>query len=309
MIDFTMVAQIFWTGTATSSYYVLFTIAFALVLKVVGLWNFAQAGFMGIAFYAMFFAFNVLHFPVWAGLAFGFAFTVFFTGLVEVLCLRTLRKRRSSSLTFFIFTLILSEFIAYLLMLFFGTEPVTLFPSILSPVRIVADIAVSDWDLVALSSTGALSLALWVFLRFHREGQFLTAVADNGPLAELYGISAKRAYLVAMTIAGVFICAGMYLFGTRAGVIPTTPLELMLFAVIATLLGGIGRIFSAALAAIVIGLVQSFSILVIASAWQNLVLYGFLFFTILVFPRGFRLPGLRRVRGADLAPKPTAESA
>src|SRR5450759_1057103 len=161
MIDFTMFAQIFWTGTATSAYYVLFTIAFALVLKVVKLWNFAQGGFMGVAFYAMFFAFNGLNFPVWAGLAFGISVTVVLAGLVEVLCLRTLRTRRSSSLTFFIFTLILSEFIAYLLMLFFGTEPVTLFPSILSPVRVVANIAISDWDLVALSSTGALSLALW----------------------------------------------------------------------------------------------------------------------------------------------------
>jgi branched-subunit amino acid ABC-type transport system permease component len=308
MMDLTLFAQILWTGTAMSSYYVLFTIAFALVLKVVGLWNFAQAGFMGVAFYAMYFAFNSLNFPVWAGLAFGISVTVVLAGLVEVCCLRTLRTRRSSSLTFFIFTLILSEFIAYLLMLLFGTEPITLFPSILSPVRVVANITVSDWDLVALSSTAAFLLALWGFLRFHREGQFLTAVADNGPLAELYGISAKRAYLVAMTIAAVFGCAGMYLFGTRAGVIPTTPVELMLFAVIATLLGGMGRIFSAALAAVVIGLVQSFSVLVIPSAWQNLLLYGFLFFTILIFPRGFRIPRLWPMKGAHLATPPAAKS-
>lgn len=301
MSEYIIFAQILWTGVATSSSYVLFTIAFALVLKVAGLWNFAQAGLMGVAFYAMFFAFNGLHLPVWAGLAFGLAVTVAFTILVEVCGLRTLRRRHSSSLTFFIFTLVLSEFMAYLLMMLFGTEPVTLFPSILSPVRIVADVAVSDWDLVAVASTLVLSAALWIFLRFHREGQFLTAVADNAPLAELYGISAKRAYLVAMTIAGVFVCAGMYLFGTRAGIIPTTPVQLMLFAVIATLLGGIGRIFAAALAAIMLGLVQSFSVLVIASAWQSLVLYGFLFFTILAFPRGFRMPRLRRVKVAALA--------
>lgn len=304
MSDITILAQILWTGTAMSSYYVLFTVAFALLLKVAQLWNFAQAGFMGIAFYTMFVAFDRLHLPVWAGAACGLVVTISCSAVVEIYGLRTLRTRHASILHFFIFTLVLSEFIAYLLMLLFGTEPVTLFTSVLSPVHIVADIVVSDWDLTAISVTCALLLSLSAFLRFHRDGQFLMAVADNGPLAELYGISAKRAYLVSMTIASVFVCIGMYLFGSRAGVIPTTPLELMLVAVIATLLGGIGRIFSAALAAVVISLVQSFSVLIIPSAWQNLVLYGFLFFTILIFPRGFRIP--RRVKVAVGKSQPAA---
>jgi len=301
MNDFSIIIQILWTGTAMSTFYVLFTVAFALPLKIAQLWNFAQAGFMGIAFYTMYVAFDRLYLPVWAGLGCGLVATIAFTVLMERYGLQTLRTRHASILHFFIFTLVLSEFVAYLLMLLFGTEPVTLFPSVLSPVHIVANIVVSDWDLIALSTTALLLLALLGFLRFHRDGQFLMAVADNGPLAELYGISAKRAYLVTMTIASVFVCVGMYLFGTRAGIIPTTPLELMLVAVIATLLGGIGRIFSAALAAVVISLVQSFSVLIIASAWQNLVLYGFLFFTILIFPRGFRIP--RRIK---VAPRPAA---
>ena len=305
MSEFDIIKQILWTGTALSSYYVLFTVAFALLLKVAQLWNFAQAGFMGIAFYTMYVAFEHLHLPVWAGIACGLIVTIACASLVEIYGLRTLRTRHASTLHFFILTLVFSEFIAYLLMLLFGTEPVTLFTSVLSPVHIIANIVVSDWDLIAISVTCVLLAALFGFLRLHRDGQFLTAVADNGPLAELYGISAKRAYLVAMIIASIFIVAGMYLFGARAGAIPTTPLELMLVAVIATLLGGIGRIFSAALAAVVVSLVQSFSVLIIPSAWQNLVLYGFLFFTILIFPRGFRMP--RRVRVAVRESQPATE--
>ena len=41
--------QILWTGTVTSLSLVLLTIAFSLTQKVTGLWNFAQAGFMGLA--------------------------------------------------------------------------------------------------------------------------------------------------------------------------------------------------------------------------------------------------------------------
>jgi len=73
-------------------------------------------------------------------------------------------------------------------------------------------------------------------------------------------------------------------------------MELVLTAVIATLLGGIGRVFAAAWAAIFLALLQSFSILIIASRWQNLLLYGFLFAAILLFPRGVRLPRLLSLR-------------
>ena len=64
----------------------------------------------------------------------------------------------------------------------------------------------------------------------------------------------------------------------------------MLFAVAATILGGIGNIWGAAVAAIILGVVQNSSILVIPSAWQGFLLFAFLFFAIVLFPRGFRLP-------------------
>ena len=147
-----------------------------------------------------------------------------------------------------------------------------------------------------MAITAILAIALTAWLRFSRNGQFLYAVADNGPLAELYGISANRAYLVAMVISAIFVSAGIYLYGTRASMIPTTPLELMLFAVIATILGGIGSIHGAALAAVFLSILQSASILVIPSAWQGSLTYFVLFVVILFFPTGFRVPGwLRRL--------------
>ena len=294
MPDAIVLAQIFWTGFATSSYMVLFTIAFALVLKVVKLWNFAQAGMMAIAFYAMYAAVNQFHWPGALAIVFGLAVTLAATLALEIFGFRTLRARRSSSLMFFIFTLVCSEFAAFTLTLIFGTEPAPLFPQIVSRVYILAEIAVTEWDLQAVSLTLALGIALALYFRLARDGQFMVAVADNAELAELYGIDAKRAYAVAFAIATVFVCAGMYFYGARTAVIPTSPLQLLLFAVIATLLGGMGNVFGAAFAAVGLSLIQSYSVLVIPSQWQSLILYGFLFITILFFPRGVHAGSLAK---------------
>jgi branched-chain amino acid transport system permease protein len=295
MLDPQVLLQIAWTSVATSTYYVLFAIAFALTLKVAQLWNFAQAGIMGLAFYSMYVAMLRWNWPHPAGFAFGLAVAIAASVCVEAWGFRVLRRRRSSPLMLFIFAIVVAEFIAYLLSLLFGTEPETLTRSILSDVHLVGGIAISAWDLRALTITALMCSALFAYLRFTQQGQFLYAVADNGELAELYGISANRAYLVSVIIAAVFVSGGVYLYGTRASMIPTAPLELMLFAVIATILGGIGSILGAGLAAVFLSVLQSASILVIPSQWQGSLTYFVLFAVILFFPTGFRLPA--RLRG------------
>lgn len=295
MTDPIVLLQILWTGAVTASSYVLLTVAFSLTQKVTGLWNFAQAGTMGIAFYAMYFLLNSLGQPLFVALPAAAALAGMSGIAIEVCGLDVLRARSSGNLTFFIFTLILAELIIYILTLLFGTEPQTLFPSILSPVHIIGGIAIGDWDLWAVGITVGALVALQLFLRLSNDGQFLIAVADNARLAELYGISARRAYCVTAAIAGVLITLAMYLFGARSGITPNSSMELILTAVIGTLLGGMGRVFMGGLASLVLALIQSYSVLVIGSRWQNLLIYGFLFIAIVVFPRGIHLPR-RRIR-------------
>ena len=68
MTDPIVLLQILWTGAVTASSYELLTVAFSLTQKVTGLWNFAQAGTMGIAFYAMYFLLNDLAQPLYVAL-------------------------------------------------------------------------------------------------------------------------------------------------------------------------------------------------------------------------------------------------
>lgn len=289
MADFQTLLQIAWTGIATATYGILLAAAFSLVLKVVKVWNFAQAGMMGIAFYTMYFAVQKLSLPVGVAIACGLAVTTAAALAMEVYGLQTFRRRHSPSLTYFIFTMVVSEFVQYLLAMAFGTEPVSLAASLVSQSHVVGGIIVSRWDITALSTTAVVMVALYLLLKRTRQGKFLVAVADNPGLSRLYGINVRWMYAMTFVVASVLVVIAMYLFGTRASIVPNTPLEMMLFAVIATLLGGMGNVFGAAIAALVLTLLKSFSILVIPSAWQGVILYVILFITILLFPNGVKL--------------------
>lgn len=307
MVDIQTLLQIFWTGLATATYGVLLAAAFSLVLKVVKVWNFAQAGMMGIAYYTMYLVIARLGWPVPIGIAAGLAVTIAAALAMEVYGLQTFRRRHSPSLTYFIFTLVVSEFVQYMLAMVFGTEPVSLAATLMSESTSLGGIIVSRWDLIALATAAVMMAALYVLLKMTRYGKFMVAVADNAHLSRLYGINVRPIYALTFTVASVLVCGAMYLFGTRASMVPNTPLEMMLFAVIAALLGGMGNVFGAAWAALFLALLRAFSILVIPSAWQGLILYALLFITILLFPNGVKLRLPRRpARTLATAPSTSA---
>lgn len=307
MVDTTTLLQILWTGLATASYGVLLAAAFSLVLKVVKVWNFAQAGLMGIAYYAMYVIVHYLGWPLPVGVAVSLCVTVAAALAMEVYALRTFRRRKSPSLTYFIFTLVVSEFVQYVLAMIFGTEPVSLVTTLMSKSTLVGGIVVSRWDVSALCVAAIAMIALGLLLKRTNQGKFMVAVADNPQLSRLYGIDVRRVYALTFVVASVLIVAAMYLFGTRASIVPNTPLEMMLFAVIAALLGGMGNVFGAAGAALFLALLRSFSVLVIPSAWEGVIVYALLFVTILFFPNGVKL---RRPRiRLKAAPQSTASAA
>jgi branched-subunit amino acid ABC-type transport system permease component len=305
MLNLTVVSQILWTSLATSSYFVLFALSFALVLMVNKVFNFAQAGIMTVAFYAAYVVVRFLGLPGYAGLAAAIGGGMLAAFAIERFGFRILRDRRASPMFVFIFTLVASQFITYAVTLVFGTWPTTIFESMFWPVTIVGNVAVSAWDVPAIGVTIAVLGALRGFLKFTRYGQFMIAVADNRALAELYGIRRDRVLMVSMLIAGAIGGIGMFLYGTRAQVQPAAATDLLLFAVAATILGGIGNVWGAALAAVILGVVQNSSILFIPSAWQGFLLFAFLFLAIVAFPSGIHLPeskrALRRMRAAPAA--------
>src|SRR5437763_13698874 len=104
MQDITIILQILWTSLATSTYFVLFAVAFALVLKVTRLFNFAQAAVMTIAFYTAFAVVQWLQRPAWAAFLMMMAVTLVVSYALERIGFEALRACRVSVMCEFVFT-------------------------------------------------------------------------------------------------------------------------------------------------------------------------------------------------------------
>src|SRR3954454_18224247 len=114
MQDMTIILQILWTSLTTFTYDVLFAVAFALLLKVTRLFNFAQAAIMTIAFYTAFVVVQGLAWPAWAAFIIMMAVTLLASWALERIGFEALRARGVSVMFVFVFTFMVSEFVAYL---------------------------------------------------------------------------------------------------------------------------------------------------------------------------------------------------
>ena len=149
-------------------------------------------------------------------------------------------------------------------------------------------------QIVAFAVSVGLTAALFAFMRWSYTGKVLRATAQDRQASALMGIDTDRVY--AITWAVGIGCVGLagVLLAPIYPVYPTAGLQFVLIAYVAVVLGGLGDMAGALIAALVVAAVEVFGSYVIGTAWKE-VLYLLLFIAILVV----RPAGLFGQRGAE----------
>jgi branched-chain amino acid transport system permease protein len=180
--------------------------------------------------------------------------------LTELILIRPLYGRPVSQI---LVTIGLDLALVGLLLGAFGSESRAIpVPAWLSGVTRVAGLAIPNGDFVAIGAGVALLGALTLFLRRTRYGIIIRAGAENRDMVSALGIDVGRAFWVVFVIGG----AAAGLAGLLNSVVfasslidPTQGDQLLIFAFIVVVIGGLGSLRGSAVAAVLVGLVQVYS--------------------------------------------------
>jgi branched-chain amino acid transport system permease protein/neutral amino acid transport system permease protein len=133
---------------------------------------------------------------------------------------------------------------------------------------------------------GVVMLMLTAFLLTTRTGKAMRAVADNPALASIKGIDvdsvARIVSFVAMGLAGI----GGMLIGLDTTVDPLVGFKTILSVFAAAVLGGLGSIPGAIIGALVIGVGEELSLLILSPAYRTAVGFLAIFLVLTLRPRG-----------------------
>lgn len=298
--------QVVVDAVALGSLLALVALAIGLVFGVMKLINFAQGDYVTIGAYSLVVPTASLTPPLLLGalppaaMVLGVLFVVVMLALAtERIAFRPLRD--SNPATLLISSFAVSYFLQHLVMLIHSGRPksIGIGQALTTPLDI-AGLRVPGIQLVTMGVTAVLLIALVLFLRRTSLGIQMRAAAENFQMARLLGVPANRVIALSFVISGVLGGAVSLLLLVQTGTLDLRMgLMPVIFAFFATVVGGMGSLFGAALGGFLVGVVNVFLqsyLPVDLRAFREAFLFGLVIVVLLVRPQGLIVISAARER-------------
>ncbi|UOM35480.1 branched-chain amino acid ABC transporter permease [Acuticoccus sp. I52.16.1] len=167
--------------------------------------------------------------------------------------------RTANPATLMVASFALGYVIQNLLLMIYGARPkaVGLWSSLTQIVEIGA-LRVPLLQLIIICVTLALLLGLTLFMTYTRYGVQMRAASEDFVMARYLGIRADFVIALAFAISGMLAALVSLLFITQTGVLsPRIGVSLMIFAFVATVIGGMGSLAGAVIGGFVVGITSA----------------------------------------------------
>ena len=283
-----MLEQQLFNALSLGCVYALFALGFTLIFGVLGVINLSQGAVFMVGAYAALTAINRLHAPLWAAIAFAFAFSGFVGLLIDRLVLKPLRTRNAPHLIPMIATIGLGLAMNSLVQGLFGAENQR-FPSEVLPQDSlqIAGVSVTVLELGIIIVSFVLMTVLMLTLQKTQLGRALRAIAESPKAARLLGINVDGLFmLTSFVAAGLGGIAGVLIGLYSNALFPLMGQPMLHKGIAVIILGGMGDIRGAMFAGLFLGFAEVLSVAYIGSDMRDAVAFGLLFLVLLVRPKG-----------------------
>jgi branched-chain amino acid transport system permease protein len=260
----TSILQLLFDALSLGSLYALGALGIALIFGVMRLVNFAHGDYIAFCVFAMLWPSidvvavvfignlpTVLLIPVI--LAMGAAISIFSEWMVFR------RLRNADPATMMIASFALGFVLHNILLMFFTSRPksIGLWPNLSLPLEVLGA-RIPLLQALAILITIVVLAGLTAFLRYTRYGLEMRAAAENFTMARMLGVRANRVIMLSFALSGILAAMISLFLATQTGTADINMgLPIMLVAFVATVIGGLGSLYGAVIAGLLMGLVST----------------------------------------------------
>jgi branched-chain amino acid transport system permease protein len=250
------------TGLGLGALYFLVASGLSLIFGLMDVLNFAHGSFLTIGAFAGFELSRVLGGDSWwtliASMLLGAIVGAVVGALTELLLIRPLYKRLIEQV---LVTVGLALASVALFEGIWGTDPLfTQAPAVLSGTTEILGARIPNDRFLYIVVAGIVLIALVAFLKFTRYGLIIRAGVENRPMVTALGIDVRKAFTLVFAIGGAAAGLGGVLASHYFGYVsPHLGGTLLIFAFIVTVIGGLGSLAGAAIASVIVAVLQQFA--------------------------------------------------
>lgn len=277
-----LIAQSLINGVILGTLYLLMAIGFTLAFGVMRIVNFAHGEFYMIGAFCALIGVTWLGLPFPVTLALTIAVAILLGAVVERVVFRPFRNDELSGM---IASLGLAMILQHGALILFGPDPQA-FPALVTGVFKWGSLIVPKSRALALGIGIVILLIFYIFLMHTRHGRALRAIVQDQEVAAVFGVRLEIMYPLGLGLGVALAAVAGGLMAPLFGVSPFIGATPLLKAFIVVILGGLGSIPGAALAAILLGLIESFTSSFVSASAADIVTFALVIVVLLVRPAG-----------------------
>jgi len=281
-----MVMQFLLNGLITGSIYALIALGFALVYNTTRIFHIAYAVLYMIAPYFLMTFLIKLQISILLSILIAIALTTIVSLAIEFFVYAPLEKKKSSTNVLMISSIGVMIIVINLIALFYGNETKILNPSLSDSYKIGKIIITYNQIIQFITSSVVIGLFM-VFLKFSKFGIMTRAMRDDTELCKVFSMNVPGFRLVLFAISGLFAAIGGILTAWDFGMDPYVGMPMLLNAIVALIIGGIGKFQAPIIGGLVLGILQALSVMVFSANWKDAIAFSVLVLFLLFRPQGF----------------------
>ncbi len=279
--------QLFVGGLILGSIYSMVALGFNVILTTTGTWHFAHGAVFTATAYFMYWLYVLLGWPFIVSALLCVPFAVALGVGIELGIYRTIRHRGAAPVVLMVVAIAISTFIENVLGIVFGTDGKNLGSGIVPGRITIGTVFITYWQLIMFVSALVLFGGFIWFQRRTQLGTAMRALSSNRELAEIMGVDVERVYLYTFAIGSGLAAPAAVLVASYVGMTTGIGFTVLLIAVAAVIVGGLGSVPGTLLGGLFIGAATTLGVWKIPTVWQSSIAFGVLLLFIVFRPTGF----------------------
>lgn len=277
--------QFFLNGVIRGCELAIVTMGFAIVINTVSVWHIAHAGTYVAGAYLAWIMVALIGLPLWLGLIISIVGCGIIGIIMEIGLYRPLRRSGSPIGGYLLASIGLAFVIQNAWALLAGTYPKMVGGEIKVSYNI-GNIYFTNIDIILIIACALVFTFFFFFLNRTSIGLSVKAVASNPRLSEIWGADFDRVSLITMVIASLTVAPASMVRVIDIGIVPFAGWDVLILALIAYIVGGVGSTLGAGLAGLCLGIIKSLMIWQMPSVWAPLIIFAIVYVFMWARPRG-----------------------
>ncbi len=213
----------------------------------------------------------------------------------DVFVFRTMRQRNVPVLAYLIASIGLYVVMQNCISLFFGDETKIINTAEVTVGNQFFGAYITNIQILTVFVSVSLFIAINLFLHLTTTGKSLRAVSSNPELCNIYGISSNKIIMIAFGIGSALAATTGILSAMDANMTPTFGFSLLLYGVVAMIIGGVGSTRGLITGALLVATAQHLAAYYIDTKWMDTITYIILILFLIWKPLGFSGKRLKKV--------------